>query len=309
MSKRPPSRLPLYSDSDLNFILPNFLISEFFYARSLEKDVILGQDPEFNHQYRVTLRRMRSLSLLLKELLPQFERKLLKPNLKLVMKKTNLLRDLDVFIMDKARYVTMLPEHKASLERMFTIIEDYQFEEQQRVADWLTSRRYLSTSILIENSLRRALRSEDQSEHIDPLSFANNKIVTQFRRVSKSITKISDTSEDSDIHALRIKCKSLRYLLECFSALYSKDQHKDNVKQLKLLQDKLGNFNDTSTQIAFFSRLRRASAKQKEDRKALKALIKEIKNQHRQTRQTVVSDVKLFHQFLQESSALDLYRV
>ncbi|NVC96188.1 CHAD domain-containing protein [Vibrio natriegens] len=309
MSKRPPSRLPLYSDSDLNFILPNFLISEFFYARSLEKDVILGRDPEFNHQYRVTLRRTRSLSLLLKELLPQFERKLLKPSLKLVMKKTNLLRDLDVFIMDKARYVTMLPEHKASLERIFTIIEDHQFEEQQHVADWLTSRRYLSTSILIENSLRRALRSEDQFEPVDPLSFANHKIVTQFRRVSKSINKISDTSEDSDIHALRIKCKSLRYLLECFSALYSKDQHQDNVKQLKLLQDKLGNFNDTSTQITFFSHLRRTSAKQKEDRKALKALIKEIKNQHKQTRQTIVSDVKLFHQFLQESSALDLYRV
>lgn len=309
MSKKPPSRLPLYSDSDLNFILPSFLISEFFYARSLEKDVILGQDPEFNHQYRVTLRRMRSLSLLLKELLPQFERTLLKPSLKLVMKKTNLLRDLDVFIMDKARYVNMLPEHKASLERMFTIIEDHQFEEQQRVADWLTSRRYLSTSILIENSLRRALRSEDQSEPVDPLSFANNKIVTQFHRVSKSINKISDTSEDSDIHALRIKCKSLRYLLECFTALYSKDQHKNNVKQLKLLQDKLGNFNDASTQVAFFSRLRTTSAKQKEDRKALKSLIKEIKNQHKQTRQTVVSDVKLFHQFLQESSALDLYRV
>lgn len=41
MSKRPPSRFPIYSDSDLNFILPNFLINEFFYARSLEKDVIL----------------------------------------------------------------------------------------------------------------------------------------------------------------------------------------------------------------------------------------------------------------------------
>ncbi|MEI8598205.1 hypothetical protein P4S64_13390 [Vibrio sp. M60_M31a] len=55
------------------------------------------------------MRRMRSPSLLLKELLPQFERKLLKPSLKLVMKKTNLLRDLDVFVMDKARYVKHAP--------------------------------------------------------------------------------------------------------------------------------------------------------------------------------------------------------
>ncbi len=309
MSKKPPSRLPLYFDSDLNFILPNFLISEFVYARSLEKEVILGRDPEFNHQYRVTLRRMRSLSLLLKELLPSFERKLLKPNLKLVMKKTNLLRDLDVFVMDKARYLSMLPDHKASLERIFSTIEDHQIKEQQHVADWLKSRPYLSTSILIENSLHRALQSEHQSEPVNPLSFANNKIVTQFRRVSKSINKISDTSEDNDIHALRIKCKSLRYLLECFSALYSKDQHKDNVKHLKSLQDKLGDFNDTSTQITFFSHLRKTSTKHKADRKALKALIKEIKSQHNQSRQALVSHIQQFNQFIKESSALDLYRV
>ncbi|MBR9876628.1 MAG: CHAD domain-containing protein [Vibrionaceae bacterium] len=309
MSKKPPSRLPLYFDSDLNFILPNFLISEFVYARSLEKEVILGRDPEFNHQYRVTLRRMRSLSLLLKELLPSFERKLLKPNLKLVMKKTNLLRDLDVFVMDKARYLSMLPDHKASLERIFSTIEDHQIKEHQHVADWLKSRPYLSTSILIENSLHRALQSEHQSEPVNPLSFANNKIVTQFRRVSKSINKISDTSEDNDIHALRIKCKSLRYLLECFSALYSKDQHKDNVKHLKSLQDKLGDFNDTSTQITFFSHLRKTSTKHKADRKALKALIKEIKSQHNQSRQALVSHIQQFNQFIKESSALDLYRV
>ncbi|MCF7483395.1 CHAD domain-containing protein [Vibrio sp. J1-1] len=309
MSKKPPSRLPLYFDSDINFILPNFLISEFVYARSLEKEVILGRDPEFNHQYRVTLRRMRSLSLLLKELLPSFERKLLKPNLKLVMKKTNLLRDLDVFVMDKARYLSMLPDHKASLERIFSTIEDHQIKEHQHVADWLKSRPYLSTSILIENSLHRALQSEHQSEPVNPLSFANNKIVTQFRQVSKSINKISDTSEDNDIHALRIKCKSLRYLLECFSALYSKDQHKDNVKHLKLLQDKLGEFNDTSTQITFFSHLRKTSTKHKADRKALKALIKEIKSQHNQSRQALVSHIQQFNQFIKESSALDLYRV
>ncbi|MBR9789798.1 MAG: CHAD domain-containing protein [Vibrionaceae bacterium] len=309
MSNKPPSRLPLYFDSDLNFILPNFLISEFVYARSLEKEVILGRDPDFNHQYRVTLRRMRSLSLLLKELLPSFERKLLKPNLKLVMKKTNLLRDLDVFVMDKARYLSMLPDHKASLERIFSTIEDHQIKEQQHVADWLKSRPYLSTSILIENSLHRALQSEHQSEPVNPLSFANNKIVTQFRRVSKSINKISDTSEDNDIHALRIKCKSLRYLLECFSALYSKDQHKDNVKHLKSLQDKLGDFNDSSTQITFFSHLRKTSTKHKADRKALKALIKEIKSQHNQSRRALVSHIQQFNQFIKESSALDLYRV
>ncbi|WP_321462589.1 CHAD domain-containing protein [uncultured Vibrio sp.] len=309
MYKKPPSRLPLYFDSDLHFILANFLISEFDYAKSLEEGLILAQDPEFNHQYRVSLRRIRSLCLLLKDLLPPFEQKLLKPNLKLMMKKTNLLRDLDVFVNDKPRYLAMLPEHKTSLEHIFSIIDDHQLEAQRNVADWLRSSTYLSTSILIENSLYRAQHNEHHSETVDPLSFANNKILTQFKQVSKAINKISDTSQDKVIHALRIKCKSLRYLLECFSTLYSKDQHKDNVKHLKSLQDKLGDFNDTATQITFFSHLRKTSAKQKQDKKALKALINELKSQHQQTRQTIISDIKQFQQFLQQSSALDLYRI
>ncbi|BDR16233.1 CHAD domain-containing protein [Vibrio sp. STUT-A11] len=309
MYKRPPSRLPLYFDSDLHFILPNYLISEFDYAKSLEEGVILGQDPEFNHQYRVSLRRIRSLCLLLKDLLPPFDQKIIKPNLKLMMKKTNLLRDLDVFVNDKPRYLAMLPNQKASLEGIFSIIDDHQFEEQQKVADWLRSSTYLSTSILIENSLYRAQQNESHCETVNPLSFANKKILTQFQQVSKAINKISDTSQDEIIHALRIKCKSLRYLLECFSTLYSKDQHKDNVKHLKSLQDKLGDFNDTATQITFFYHLRKASTKQKQERKALKALINALKSQHKQTREIIISDVKQFHEFLQQSSALDLYRV
>ncbi|MDV6250096.1 CHAD domain-containing protein [Vibrio sp. EA2] len=308
MSKRPPSHLPLYFDSDLHFILPDFLINEFGYAKSLEEGVILGQDPECNHQYRVTFRRIRSLCLLLKELLPSFERKLLKPNLKLVMKKTNLLRDLDVFVMDKARYLSMLPDHKSSLERIFSSIEAHQLKEHQQVADWLRSSTYRSTSILIENSLYRAQQYEHHSEAVKPLSFANSKILTQFNQVSKSISMINATSKDDVIHSLRIKCKSLRYLLESFSALYPKDQHKDNVKHLKSLQDKLGDFNDSSTQTLFFSQLRKTSVKDKADRKALKALIKEITSQHNQSRKAIVNHIQQFNRFLKQSSALDLYR-
>ncbi|MFG0392100.1 CHAD domain-containing protein [Vibrio sp. zbq_2] len=41
--------------------------------------------PEFTHQYRVTLRRMRSLCVLLSEVIPCFELAILKPHLKTLM--------------------------------------------------------------------------------------------------------------------------------------------------------------------------------------------------------------------------------
>ncbi len=309
MSPKSVSRLPLYLDSDLYFVLPQFFIREFNYAKSLESGVIVGLDPEFNHQYRVALRRIRSLCVLLEEILSPFEQQILKPNLKLLMKRTNLLRDLDVFIIDQPRYFAMLPECKASLERIFSVIHNRQVNEQKRVTDWLNSTTYLNTSILIQNSLLRALQYEKRSKPISSLHYANSKIRKQFNKVIKSTNSISANTEDSTIHSLRIKCKSLRYLVESFSTLYNSNQHKQNVKHLKFLQDQLGNFNDTSTQIAFFTDLRKNATVKKADRKTLKVLIRELKSQHEQSRQSVLMHINQFEQFLTETSALGSYRV
>lgn len=308
MSQKSASRLPLYFDSDLYFVLPNFLLSEFNYVKSLEKGLSLGQDPECNHQYRVTLRRIRSLSLLLKDMLSPFELKIITPHLKVLMKQTNLLRDLDVLMIDKPRYMTMLPEHKASLESVFAVIEARQCNEQQRVSHWLNSHAYRSTTVIVENSLLRAQHYDLRTDHPSPLKYANQKIVNQFNKVNRASKKIAEDSEDSIIHSLRIKCKALRYLLESFSALYSADQHKENVKHLKFLQDQLGDFNDTSTQIDFFTHLRKTSTIQKTDRKALKQLIKVIKEQHEKSRRSVFVHINQFEQFLKETSALEVYR-
>ncbi|MCB0284108.1 MAG: CHAD domain-containing protein, partial [Calditrichaeota bacterium] len=46
-----------------------------------------------------------------------------------------------------------------------------------------------------------------------------------------------------------IVCKKLRYLIEFFSSLYPQEAVNDAIKQLKALQDNLGDFNDLSVQI------------------------------------------------------------
>ncbi len=308
MSLKSASRIPLYFDSDMYFVLPNFFISEFRYARTLESGVIIGRDPEFNHQYRVTLRRIRSLCGLLEEILSPFERNLLNSNLKRLMKRTNLLRDLDVFLNDKTRYIAMLPEHKESLDNIFFEISSRQVEEQQQVADWLQSRAYVQTTVVITNSLSRALQFEVISKPISPVPYANKKILEQFNKVRIAAKRITSGSEDKVIHSLRIKCKSLRYLLESFATLYSIDQHKQNVKHLKFLQDQLGDFNDTSTQISFFTHLRKTISTSQVDQKTLKSLTNELKIQHEHARESILGHISQFDQFMKDSTALEVYR-
>jgi CHAD domain-containing protein len=53
------------------------------------------------------------------------------------------------------------------------------------------------------------------------------------------------------LHDLRIDCKKLRYLLEFFVSLFPAEEMKQLIKQLKGLQENLGDFNDLSVQQEF----------------------------------------------------------
>ncbi|HHX8512441.1 TPA: CHAD domain-containing protein [Vibrio diabolicus] len=308
MFRKSSFQLPLHTDSELDFVVPHFLLTEFDYARSLEQGIVHDLDPEYTHQYRVTLRRIRSLCVLLRELIPHFEQRILKPHLKIKMKKTNKLRDLDVFILDKSQYIEMLPNHKSSLEPLFGFIESERAYEQAKVARWLATQEYTMHCTLVRNSLLRSTQHERVDNNVPALLFASPKVSEQFKKVDKARRKISDKSRDSVIHSMRIKCKALRYLLEGFSALYPSPQHKNNVKQLKLLQDKLGDFNDTSSQIEFFTQIKEAVNLNKQDRKTLKKLINVLSEHHALSRQTILTHLSQFESFIRDTNTQNLYR-
>lgn len=308
MFRKSSFQLPLHTDSELDFVVPHFLLTEFDYARSLEQGIVQDLDPEYTHQYRVTLRRIRSLCLLLRELIPPFEQRILKPHLKIMMKKTNKLRDLDVFILDKSQYIEMLPNHKPSLEPLFGFIESERAYEQAKVARWLATKEYTMHCTLVRNSLLLSTQHERVDNNVPALLFASQKVSEQFKKVDKARRKISDKSRDSVIHSMRIKCKALRYLLEGFSALYPSPQHKNNVKQLKLLQDKLGDFNDTSSQIEFFTRLKEVVNFNKKDRKTLKKLLNILSEHHDISRQTILTQLDQFEAFIHDTNTQSLYQ-
>ncbi|MGR5236013.1 CHAD domain-containing protein [Vibrio alfacsensis] len=299
--------LSLSTDADLHFSIPVFLHHEFSYARSLEHGLASGLNPEFNHQYRVALRRARSLCLLLKEALPPFELSILKPNLKLLMKQTNQLRDLDVFMLGKAAYFAMLPKREASLNKVFAHIEARQHVEQSRVRFWLQSDGYQKTGVLLNNSLNRAISNDADTLQNSTLSFSNGKVLNHFKKVIKASKKLSPTSPDDAIHRLRIECKKLRYLLEYFSDLYTDARHNSNIKHLKHLQNSLGDFNDTSSQLAFFRQLRKSNVFGKEEQQTVKALIKKLKMHHFDARLSVLNHFKDFQRAIHQNASLSIY--
>jgi CHAD domain-containing protein len=84
------------------------------------------------------------------------------------------------------------------------------------------------------------------------IDLARQRIYKRYRRVIKDGNHIIlDQPQDELLHALRIDCKKLRYLIEFFASLFPPKKVTRLVNQLKRLQDNLGDFNDLSVQQAY----------------------------------------------------------
>jgi CHAD domain-containing protein len=224
-------------------------------ARSNEAGIMGDQDTEFVHDYRVSLRRVRSLLSLFKGVYSAEDTARLKSELAMIMKQTNRLRDLDVYLMDRAGYYKLVPKSMhGGLDIMFD-----QFVEERKtvfgeVCRMLRSKAYADQIKAVQGCfsqaglLRPGSAAEESTGH-----FARRLILKRYTKVSRIASMISPETPDEQVHELRIQCKKLRYLLEFFVPLFPAKIMKGLVKPLKRLQDVLGRFNDYSVQQASLS--------------------------------------------------------
>ena len=74
---------------------------------------------------------------------------------------------------------------------------------------------------------------------------AGHRLTRAHRRVVKYAAEITPDSSAEAIHDLRKRCKELRYLLEAFASIYDEKARRRVVKDLKYLQDQLGEVQDS----------------------------------------------------------------
>ena len=214
-------------------------------------------DTEFLHDYRVALRRARSALAEVKGVFADDSTRKLRTDLQFANQFSNELRDLDVYLLSEERYRAMLPPQlRDGIAPLFahlqarrtsalsTLVEALASPEYRRImADW--------AAFLDEPVARQAVSRTGKRP---VLEVANRRIDKQVRQVLKGGRAITSESPDVMLHALRIECKKLRYLMELFSGLYSQRELNGPVKQLRTLQGNLGDFNDLSVQEAYLMR-------------------------------------------------------
>ncbi|KUJ85482.1 hypothetical protein AVO45_00335 [Ruegeria marisrubri] len=219
-------------------------------ARANEAGIVADLDTEYLHDYRIALRKIRSVLSLFKGVYDQKRAQALKERFSALMDRTGRLRDLDVFLLGKEQLFDVLPPmFHHGLNELIALLTKEREAEWKRLTKHLKSRSYLNEIEALEGLFSRPSKlGRGPNADLPALEFASAEIWNRYRKIAKFGSTTAPDTDDREIHKLRIQCKKLRYLLEFFAPVFPKKRIKSVVKPLKKLQGNLGDFNDCSVQ-------------------------------------------------------------
>jgi len=217
-----------------------------------EEGVMAAWDTEFLHDFRVAIRRTRSL---LGQLKKQFSAEDIQPfrdDFAWLGQATGRMRDIDVYLLEIPEFQEMLPTRfRGHLMPVRDLLLKQQKVEHKKLKAVLRSKKY--------RDLMTRWREFLEQQQPEPSALSENgatvatvarkRIRALYKRVLKEGWAIDDESPAEDLHELRKSCKKLRYLIECFQSLFPADQIGAVIRKMKQLQENLGEFQDLDVQI------------------------------------------------------------
>jgi len=219
--------------------------------RANEAGITADVDTEFLHDYRIAIRRTRSALSQTKNVFPRDITNRFKRDFASMGQISNSLRDLDVYLLSEGSYRLMLPEvMKDDIHPLFIYLQGQRTLALKDVIRYLESEDYLQIlqrwEVFIDNS--KSDIYDEINSALPVIDLARKQIYTQYRRVVRDGNYILEHTQDELLHLLRIESKKLRYLMEIFAGLFPRKKITRLIKQLKILQDNLGEFNDLAVQ-------------------------------------------------------------
>lgn len=217
-----------------------------------ERGLLRDTDPEYLHQARVALRRLRSALGVFSPPLPERVTAPAARELKWLASRLGPARDWDVFISETLPAVGAefgahrgLKVFDARCKRMRhgagagvrRAARSSRYRQLKRaLSAWLVSEGWLaSLSGAVRVAMQRAIGGH-----------ARNVLEKRYRRVRKLGRRLDERS-GPELHRLRIAVKKFRYAADFFSGLYEGKPVSETLRRLARLQDILGAMNDAAT--------------------------------------------------------------
>lgn len=217
--------------------------------------VIDDIDPEFLHDFRVSIRRTRALLSQFKNEIPPGQTGIFQKEFQWLGTVAGPVRDLDVCLQKEENYRLLLQEglHPGLSLLMEKIAE-------LRKGQWLIMRDHLRSSrtgdlfVNWQDFLTSLPIRIQTPPGQAPCRKAARKVVRRcFQRLIKDAAAVTKgENQDISMHKLRIQAKKFRYMAEFFRSFFSPADMDILVGELRGLQDELGDFNDLAVQIRRF---------------------------------------------------------
>jgi CHAD domain-containing protein len=217
-----------------------------------EAGIEANQTPEFLHDFRVAVRRCRSIMGEIKQVIPVRILKRIQCNLSWLNQVTGPVRDIDVYLKNLSIYQSNLSvDIQKNLQPLREHLLKNKKDEYIKLVQAIHSPRYFRFKIFLRNYSNRptAKRTLLGNAKVPITVNCDKRIWRVLKRVIKTGDNITKHSTDEELHDMRKKCKNLRYLLEfCRNAYLEKDVTR-LIHELKQLQDSLGEYHDYSVEI------------------------------------------------------------
>ena len=225
-------------------------------------------DPEFLHDYRVAIRRARSVLREFKRVFNPDDLEQVRSEFKWLQEQTSATRDLDVYLQDFQQLRARAPEAmRDDLDPLLSLLRARRRTARAAMEKALTGERARALHVEWVQILE-VLVLESEQDRPDAARAIAEVTAVRVRKVHRKMLKmgraITPASPPEDYHELRKKGKELRYLLELFAApLFDPDVVKPLIKTLKGLQDVLGLHQDREVQIEMLRELAQEVASQR----------------------------------------------
>ena len=215
-----------------------------------ETGFLTGRDPEYLHQLRVGLRRLRSCVSMVRKRVPPERIRPLVEELRWLGRALNPARDWDVFVTETLPPLLRAFPSDPGLAALRARGARVRRASNAAARDSVRSARY--TSLLL--AAGRALAREDLAaltagtgELSEPVgTFATRLLERRHAKLRKRGAALREATPEAR-HAARIAAKRLRYAAEFFVSLYPPKRAKRYVAALEDIQDTLGLLNDLAT--------------------------------------------------------------
>lgn len=215
--------------------LSHYLSYQLYHASLLFKKMLEDGNSDDIHEFRVSLRRVRSLITLF--LSPQIA---FPKELKSALKSTNPLRELDVLIgtINPLKYPNT---HK------------YAMRMRAEILSAIMSLDFYEHTLRLLRSFYQ-LCNEISSCPEDAAMIAITEM--HFKKCLEDYASLSSQTPASDLHKLRVQFKIVRYGLEFLNTANIQEEH-ERIALCKSIQDKFGAIQDSKNQVSWLKKIYR----------------------------------------------------